>query len=226
MSDTAEPKQADESLVPLMAPPTSNNKIILEVGERRFVTSRTTLTAGSGYFASHLSGRWNDAQADGSYFIDADPALFEHVLQFLRRGVLPVFYDRQKGHDEAKYAALLEEAKYFLVEELRTWLEHKRYRDAVSIHHSIFETEGLGAMREIPTHDIDVACFPRWTSRKVYLCPRRIHVHRGDPSACGRLCRKAQGDAEDEYQDEPVLKTLVMQKETVFKRSVCIEEDR
>jgi hypothetical protein len=38
-------------------------------------------------------------EADGSYFIDGDVALFEPILRYLRRGVLPLFYDNAKGHD-------------------------------------------------------------------------------------------------------------------------------
>jgi hypothetical protein len=57
----------------------------------------------STYFESLLSGRWNTAREDGSYFVDADPDLFVHILRYLRRRVLPVFYNLQKGHDYALY---------------------------------------------------------------------------------------------------------------------------
>src|SRR3954471_305451 len=103
--------EAAKSQNPL--PLAADSQITLQVGERRFVTTRETLTAESRFFASLLSGRWGNALADGSYFIDADPSLFEHILRYLRRRVLPLFYDKAKGHDYALYLALLEEAKYF-----------------------------------------------------------------------------------------------------------------
>ena len=74
-------------------------QITVQVGERRFVATSETLTQKSGFFSSLLSGRWNNMEADGSYFIDGDVALFEHILRYLRRGVLPLFYDNAKGHD-------------------------------------------------------------------------------------------------------------------------------
>ena len=42
----------------------------------------------------------------------------------------------------------------------------------------------------------------------MYVCARAIAEHRGDRRACGSLCRIAQGDEEDKYQDEDVLKVL------------------
>ncbi|KAF7717802.1 Uncharacterized protein PECH_008441 [Penicillium ucsense] len=91
----------------------ASQQVVLQVGDRRFVTSRDTLTTESGYFAALLSGRWNDAREDGSYLIDADPYLFEHILQYLRQGVPPLFFDSAKGHDRLMYLALYTEARYF-----------------------------------------------------------------------------------------------------------------
>jgi hypothetical protein len=61
---------------------------------------------------------YSDVQADGSYFIDADAELFEHILHYLRHGVLLVFYDKSNGHDHAQYLALLKEAEYFQITQL------------------------------------------------------------------------------------------------------------
>lgn len=86
----------------------------LKVDEQRFVTTSQTLQE-SGFFSALLSGRWDNVQADGSYFIDPDTLIFEHVLRYLRWGELPVIYDNVKGHGHALYLALLEEAKYFQI---------------------------------------------------------------------------------------------------------------
>lgn len=57
-------------------------------------------------------------QRDGSYLIDADGDIFQHVLR-LRHGTMPIFYNDVKGHEYALYAAVLEQARYFGVEPLR-----------------------------------------------------------------------------------------------------------
>ena len=74
------------------------DKITLQVGARCFITTHETLVAESGFFASLLSGRWDNAAEDGSHFVDADANLFEHILRYLRRGVFPFFYEKSKGH--------------------------------------------------------------------------------------------------------------------------------
>lgn len=66
--------------------PSNADKITLHVGERCFTTTHETLAAESG---SLLSGRWDNAAKDDSYFVDADANFFEHILRYLRRGVFP-----------------------------------------------------------------------------------------------------------------------------------------
>ncbi|KAF2174935.1 hypothetical protein K469DRAFT_703957 [Zopfia rhizophila CBS 207.26] len=67
--------------------------ITLNIGARRFQVRKSTL-AREGAMLNHenffhrlLVGRVNcvDQEQDGSYFIGADPDLFEHVLRFLHR---------------------------------------------------------------------------------------------------------------------------------------------
>jgi hypothetical protein len=111
--------------------PAAGQQITLQVGERRFVTTAETMTQESAFFAILFSGRWDNKQADGSYFIDADPQLFEHILRYLRRGVRPIFYDNVKGHDHALYFALLKEAQYFQIPKLESWLRGRNYLQAV-----------------------------------------------------------------------------------------------
>ena len=113
--------------------PPPDRRLTLQVGERTFTNTPSTLSE-STFFTSLLSSRWiSNALPDGGYFIDADPILFEHILRYLRRGIYPLFYSPDKGHDYALYAALLEEARYFGICRLQTWLEEKRYRNAVEV---------------------------------------------------------------------------------------------
>jgi hypothetical protein len=62
------------------------SKILLDVGGRKFSTSRTTLTSvPDTYLASLFSGRFAlTTDAEGSYFIDRDGRHFHHILNCLR----------------------------------------------------------------------------------------------------------------------------------------------
>lgn len=199
------------------------NPITIQVGERRFVTTSTTLTEESRYFASLLSGRWSSStQADGSYFVDADAVVFEHVLRYLRHGIFPVFYDRSKGHDYSLYQALLGQARYFQIAQLEKWLEDKTYLKAIEVTHSLAQIEYPDAAAGIvSTADTEVEYHPEWRTKKVYICPRGIYVHRGKPDVCGIACRRARGDADDEFVDEQELKIVRITKKTAFNRQIC-----
>ncbi len=63
-----------------------------------------------------------------------------------------------------------------------------------------------------------------WVTKKVYVCPRGIYLHRGNPSACGKMCKKVQGDGDDEFEEEQFLKILVTRKRVVFNRDICRED--
>ena len=139
-----------------------------------------------------------------------DPELFEHILRYLRRGVLPVFYDSVKGHDHTLYLALLEEAKYFQVPRLVNWLRGKGYLQAIKIRYSADELDGICAFSETRDTDEQLEYHPTWQTIKVYICLRGISAYRGNPNACGRQCKNAQGDEEKTYKDEQILKTLAI----------------
>lgn len=205
--------------------PASPSKILtLRVGERHFTTTSATLTSESGFFSSMFSGQWhNMKQPDGSYFIDADPDLFAHILRYLRHTILPIFYTNGTGHDYGLYAALLGEARYFQIDRLVRWLEGKRYLHAVTVERIPEEVEGSAALQEktLANEEVDYHAFE--TTREVYVCPRGIFVHRGDSSRCGKDCIKARGMGSVEYEEEPVLKVLLIRKRTVFNHELCFE---
>jgi hypothetical protein len=70
--------------------------VVIKTSQRNFVTDPDGWLL---YFDNLFSRIWGDDQEDGSYFIETDANLFEHILRYLRTGVLPVFYDRLSGHD-------------------------------------------------------------------------------------------------------------------------------
>lgn len=120
------------------------------------------------------------------------------------------------------YLALLEEAKYFQIAQLEEWLENKQYLRAVKIEYSATEVEGTKELQLPRSTDIELEYYPTWGTKKVYICPRGIYVHRGNPCACGRACRSAQGDADDIYEEERVLRVLVVEKQTIFDAQACL----
>jgi BTB/POZ domain-containing protein KCTD9 len=206
----------------LSAPSADKHKITLQVGEQRFVTTRETLVGESVFFASLLSGRWDNMEEDGSYFIDADGGLFEHILRYLRRGVFPLFYDKTTGHNFHLYLALLEEVRYFGISLLQEWLEEKKYLGAVKIKYSVTEVDEIKDLQMVERTDKDLEFHLKWHVDKVYICPRMIYVHRGDPNRCGKDCRRAKGDDDDEYEDELVLKGAVVTKHTEYDPRTCL----
>jgi BTB/POZ domain len=106
----------------------SMDRVTLNVGGRIFITTIGTLVDRSNYFASLFSGRWAmPKQLDGSIFIDTDPNVFEHVLRYLRRGVFPLAFNKETGHDYKLYIEILSEARYFQIPKLEKWLEGKCY---------------------------------------------------------------------------------------------------
>ncbi|KAI9819402.1 MAG: hypothetical protein M1826_001151 [Phylliscum demangeonii] len=215
------PPPSEEPVAPSFV---KGSQIVLQVGERRFVTTRGTLTGGSGYFEGLLSGCWGDEQPDGSYFIDADPVLFDHILRYLRRGVLPVFYDRSKGFDHALYTLLLEEAKYFQIPRLEKWIADKMYIQVVKVSYTAEELAGAMSHSVTLPADVEVEYHPAWKNTKVYICPRGIPVHRGRPEACGKLCKTVQGDASVEYEEVLELQMMVVRRCTIVDRDSCVED--
>ncbi|KAG9250636.1 uncharacterized protein F5Z01DRAFT_609729, partial [Emericellopsis atlantica] len=111
--------------------------VTINTSQRTFVTDFEGWQGRSLYFDRLFSGKWDDKKEDGSYFIETDANIFEHVLRYLRTGVLPVFYDSTAGHNFPLYQALLEESKYFAIDRLEKWLRERKYLEAVKIEYMV-----------------------------------------------------------------------------------------
>ncbi|PQE14375.1 BTB POZ domain-containing protein [Rutstroemia sp. NJR-2017a BBW] len=175
----------------------------------------------SPFFALLLSNALYGKQKDGSYFIDADPELFAHILRYLRRGILPIFYDNATGHNHALYGLLLEEAEYFQLPRLKNWLSEKKYLQAVTTRCWVDELEGKHFSDVRGSDEVGDYSW-RWHTNRTYLCPRRIPVHKGNPKACGQLCSEARVEGVTEYEEEEVLKTLVVRKQIIVDHQACV----
>lgn len=86
----------------------------------------------SDYFRNFVD-RWShNQQEDGSYYFDADPDVFEHILNFLKTPTtFPLFWDTQKGFCVALYNKLQGLADYYCLEQLRDWIRAEKYRKAI-----------------------------------------------------------------------------------------------
>ncbi|KAL8883692.1 MAG: hypothetical protein Q9205_006794 [Flavoplaca limonia] len=205
--------------------PASSIPLVLQVGEQRFHVSKDTL-AGSHMLAAKVSERWSsDSQTDGSYFVDADPEIFKHILRFLRHGVYPLCYDKAEGHDFATYAAIQQQADYLVIPKLVKWLNEGQYMKAITTKIIAHTEEGVDELDRTIDSSIKTIFHPTWRTVKKYVCPRRIVVHYDDPRRCGKDCKRAQGDAEDEYEDVNILSTLVVTERTLFNRDVLYNDE-
>lgn len=234
---------ADSILEPNPIPGSENDIAVqeelvkLQVGERHFETTSSTL-AESTFFKTLLSDTWrHGARPDGSFGIDRDGDLFEHVLRYLRSTVLPIFYDKAKGHDEVLYSMVLVEADFYGISRLKKWIKERGYLKAVKVTISTSVTDydhidhllggrpspkALGIAESESESDVEVQHHSMWTSRKIYVCPRRILGHMGNSSACGRKCNNAKG-GRNEYADLPIFRVTEVKKKTVIDRDLCLE---
>lgn len=106
----------------------------LQVGERRFTTHISTLYGNSGFFRALFSGRWHDqAEPDGSIFIDCNGDTFSIILDFLRQNTFPIFFDNTAGHDEVKYNQVRAQADYLQIDSLVNWIDTRGYLDVIHI---------------------------------------------------------------------------------------------
>lgn len=134
-----------------------------------------------------------------------------------------VFYDRSNGHDYYLYTAVLQQARYFQIDRLERWIAEKRYHQVVRVQRFGSVERGADGFNETLGTDVEVECHPTWRTEKVYVCPRGIASHRGNPDACGRMCRSRQGEADPEFADEDVLKIVKVCKRIIFDHNMCFD---
>ncbi|KAF2866271.1 hypothetical protein BDV95DRAFT_453284, partial [Massariosphaeria phaeospora] len=163
--------------------------ITLDVGGRKFRTAKATLEHGSGWFRTQLSSpKFSTPDADGSYFLDADPDLFAHLLRFMRRpDTFPLFWDRVRGFDFDLYARLEREAAFFQVCGLVEWIQRRQYLKAVTVTVHKPVVQDVMSMSSDATQrvDQDVERLVVLQSRQVYVCPRNVAQHRCARSSVG-----------------------------------------
>lgn len=198
-------------------------KVTLDVGGRKFITLTSTLDE-SRFLSALVSGRWDhNQQEDGSFFIDADPDLFKDILEYLRRLWMPLYWDREKGHDIARYKALLQEAEYYVIPRLSQWLLEQRYLEAIAVTTTV-------AQRQVPKDGRAVTfpgCKPgvhlEWHENDVYFCPGLTYPlgRHQDLDDCKPSCFEARKKFELPSIKERSLIAVMKDESVVFNHEVC-----
>jgi hypothetical protein len=197
--------------------------VTLNVSGRFYKTRPSTLST-SPYFTALLA-RWDsgaDLQDDGSYFIDADSDVFEHVLAFMRRpSKFPLYWTNEHGFDYVLYNKVEAEADFFLLHGLRDWISKKRYEEAVK---TIVEVRVLEEYQKRVLDDgkslgdlVEVNSFLGSYSGKRrlrYACSLHSGWYYNGCESCQKLGGATQSD-------EPDKKLTLVIKKVVFDESVC-----
>jgi hypothetical protein len=205
----------------------SSNLVILDVSGRKYRTQKATLQE-SPYF-QNLLARWNDCgdrQEDGSYFVDADADVFQHVLQFMRRpSKYPLFWTKETSFDYALYNRLEAEADYFLLHDLRDWIREKRYLNAIKtiIEVNVLSESEINKYHNLKTYEADTEVqtfYGSYSGEKRFRNACEVHpindaVVRGCNS-CFELNR-----AHGPHYDDPQKKLTVVTKRTEFDEAIC-----
>jgi hypothetical protein len=93
-------------------------RVELNIGGRRFETSVQTLRrVPHTFFDAYFSGRYaQDVCADGSIFVDRDGEHFDHVLEYMRDGVVSVATQDASELDVSLLRALKREFGFYCIE--------------------------------------------------------------------------------------------------------------
>ncbi|RYO27750.1 hypothetical protein AA0113_g12259 [Alternaria arborescens] len=204
--------------------------IVLDVSGRKFQTQKATLQT-SPYF-QNLLARWDDCsdrQDDGSYFIDADPDAFQHILNFMRRpSKFLLLWSKETGFDYALYNKIEAEADYFLLHALRDWLQKNRYLDAVktTIEVKALSEKQLEDDRNQTRYEADIEVqgfFGSYSGEKRYRSLCAIHPINTEPV---RGCHSCEGliQAHGPQYDDPPKRLTLVTKRIEFGETVCVNK--
>lgn len=107
-----------------------NVPVPIRIGSQTFITSRRVACRRTKLFRILT---FQDeipsipTRNDRHWFVDADPAIFPHILAYLRTGDMPLFFDAVRGHDITMYHNLEREARYFELPDLLAYLHDGQY---------------------------------------------------------------------------------------------------
>ena len=188
--------------------------ITINVGGTRFTTLASTLTEGSTFLKSMLTGPWAAIEEP---FIDANPKIFSHILDYMRTGTYPLFWDPSHNFNLELYAAVKAQADYFGVDSLATWISSESYTQAVS-QVFINGPADSGAHKRRKGEkttlegNVEIMSHIAWKEVKVYECPRGVASHL-KPAHCNDMCRDKIYNGKQVWVNDkkPLLHTTIQQ---------------
>lgn len=142
-----------------------------------------------------------------------------------RPSKFPLFWTRATGFNYALYNALEAEADYFLLHDLRDWIQNRSYLRAVQ---TIIEANALSEydfsnLWKTGRYEGDVevrSYFGAYSGEKCFRCPcGEHHAHGRDRGNCEQLL-KAHGP----QYDDPSQKLTIVITRTVFDQTVCVNK--
>jgi phytoene desaturase (3,4-didehydrolycopene-forming) len=169
----------------------ASERIELQIGEKTFHTTKATVADSA--VLSTLVELDPPEGSSGRYFVDADPGLFEHILRYLRTGMFPLFFDAARGHDYCRYLELLNQARFYQIPKLESWLAHQGYHDSVRCRTwansiTLYGEEQIAHLEEL-THlkneRLHVLAVEN-SSARVFCCPNANWRHHGRREKCAR----------------------------------------
>lgn len=192
----------------------------LKTLNKSFITDPDRWLGRSEYFDALFSGQWGDKQEDGSYFIETDSDIFEHILRYLRTGVLPVFYDNNSGHDFALYQAVHGDAEYFAIDRLCRWIRERKYLEAMQVHHvTALRSRSLD---EVTGSEMNSTVLPVTVRQNIWYC----HMGQDHPVSECNTTWKCSSNSErykerGGWKQEDILMWSVESKAIIFRHDLC-----
>lgn len=165
------------------------NRIIIEVGGREFLVC-TDIFEESLWFRKAI--RRCSIAAPGCprrIVIENDPDLFAEVLKYLRTGICPLYWDKVKGFDVARYAELANQASVYHIPKLWVWITQEKYLDAVTVTVMRGETKIRRGTQHHQRHvqqanwELSVDAVLEGVD-EVWICPKGAPDHDGDSTMC------------------------------------------
>ena len=188
--------------------------VVLRVGEERFIVKPETLSQESVFFDALFSGRWSQAEPDGSYYIDYDPAVFKHVLRYLRLGNYPLCLNKDQRLDYAAYSDLLTAADYFGITDLGRWIQEKRYERVMTTEYQFnFRAGGTGILRT-PSQDVEITDTEE--EQMIWYCPLDKFHHKTEQQCRDNDCTEYLVNAKPYrfYYEKRMVRGLRVQTKT------------
>ncbi|KAM0332396.1 hypothetical protein ACHAQA_002676 [Verticillium albo-atrum] len=205
------------------------DRITLQVGERCFETTRTTLRK-SAVLRALLDRRSpTTTTTTDPLFLDADPAPFADLLTHLRTALYPLFWTAAAGHDLPRYAALHATARRFAVSALESWLARKAYLDAVTVDVRLRKVEILDRrpfhrLHRLQGHQTLSVAAAVASREVVWTCPAGRGDHDGDSLICEveGCCGSMMTNSAKDRPEQRVLMDVV--KVFTEERTYSVEE--